>query len=116
MATNTGVASWGVSSSGSGVAGIITHIDGDNESILAPEYNEIGAVVKQTLYDEHRTVTMTVEVASGTSAPQSGAAITVAGVAGYVVRSRVVEDNHAYRHIEVTVEAYRNCKQTTQVS
>lgn len=113
MATTSGTASWGVSGSATGVTGVITHIDVDDEGALAPEYNELGQVIKQTLYDHHKTANVTVEVPANTAPPAAGAAATVAGVAGYVVRSRVVEDNRAYRHIEVTVEAYTNCTATT---
>lgn len=115
MATNSGVASWGVTGSASGVSGIVTHLQTENESILAPEYNELGAVVKQTLYDLHKTATVTIEVAAGTAAPDERSSITVGGVQGYVLRSTVVEDNKAYRHIEVTIEAYKNCNSVSVV-
>ena len=113
--TTTGIASWGVSggTSVSTVTGVITDIDVGGEPILAPEYNEIGAVIKQTMYDEHTTVDVTVEVAAGTSKPDSGASITIAGVAGYVVRARIVENNQAYRKILVSAEAYANCTTTS---
>ena len=42
--------------------------------------------------------------------PKTGTAITVAGVAGYVTRSRVVESNQRYRAFNITVEAYPNCR------
>ena len=113
--TTTGTASWGVSdgTSVTNVSGVITDIDIGGEPILSPEYNEIGAVIKQTMYDEHSTVDVTVEVASGTAKPVPGASITIAGVAGYVVRSRVVESNQAYRKILISAEAYANCTATT---
>lgn len=112
--TRSGVASWGVTAEGNpGVNGIVTHSDLDKESVLAPEYNEIGQVVKQTLYDLHKTITMTVEVAAGEEPPDEKSSITYAGVTAYVVRARVVEDNRAYRHIEITIEAYANCTAVT---
>jgi len=113
MATNSGIASWGVTGSASGVSGIVTHLQTEKESILAPEYNELGAVVKQTLYDLHKTATATIEVAQGAEPPDEKSAITIGGVQGYVLRSSVVEDNKAYRHIEVTIEAYKNCNAVT---
>ena len=115
MATNAGIASWGVTGSASGVSGIVTHLQTEKESILAPEYNELGAVVKQTLYDLHKTATATIEVAAGATPPDEQSSITIGGVQGYVLRSTVVEDNKAYRHIEVTIEAYKNCKTVTTV-
>ena len=113
--TMTGVASWGVSggTSVTNVTGVITDVDVGGEPVLAPEYNEVGAVIKQTMYDEHKTVDVTVEVAAGTAKPASGASITIAGVEGYVTRARIVESNQAYRKIIISAEAYANCTATT---
>lgn len=116
--TSTGTASWGVTGALSGtgsVTGIITDIDDGAEAILAPEYNEIGQVVKQTHYDTKKTVSCTVEVAAGTAKPAPGAAITINGVAGYVVNSKVVESNQAYRKISITAECYSKCTAVTPV-
>ena len=113
--STSGVASWGVSGSVSGVSGIVTGIQDDEEPILAPEYNEKGQVVKQTLYDGKGTVTATIEVAAGTDKPAKGAQITINGKTGYVVKSSLVEDNQAYRKISVTLEYYDHCSQTTAV-
>lgn len=113
--TTVGTAAWGVSdgSTVTNVSGVITDIEVAGEPLLSPEYNEVGAVIKQTLYDKHETVDVTVEVASGTTKPDAGASITIAGVAGYVVRARVVESNQAYRKIIISAEAYTNCSATT---
>lgn len=110
--TTTGNASWGISEGTSitNVSGVITDIDAGEDPQMEPQRNEIGAVIKQTLYDRRGEVNVTVEVAAGTAKPKTGTAITVAGVAGYVTRSRVVESNQRYRAINITVEAYPNCK------
>lgn len=116
--TSTGSASWGVTGAVSGtgsVTGIITDIDDGAEAILAPEYNEIGQVVKQTHYDTKKTVSCTVEVAAGTAKPAPGTAITINGVAGYVLNSKLVESNQAYRKIQITAECYSNCSAVTTV-
>lgn len=110
--TTSGNASWGISdgTSVTNVSGVITDIDVGEDPQMEPQRNEIGAVIKQTLYDRRGEVNVTVEVAAGTAKPKTGTAITVAGVAGYVTRSRVVESNQRYRAINITVEAYPNCK------
>ena len=110
--TTSGNASWGISEGTSitNVSGVITDIDAGEDPQMEPQRNEIGAVIKQTLYDRRAEVNVTVEVAAGTAKPKTGTAITVAGVAGYVTRSRVVESNQRYRAINITVEAYPNCK------
>ena len=136
--TTQGQASWGISegTSVTAVSGVITDIDVGEDPQMEPQRNEVGAVIKQTLYDRRAEVNVTVEVAAGTAKPKTGAnitvagvqgyvavevaagtpkpktgtAITVAGFAGYVTRSRVVESNQRYRAINITVEAYPNCK------
>jgi len=115
MATKTtaGTAAWGVQGSVSGVSGIVTSIGQDEEPILAPEYNEVGQVVRQTHYDTKTTVSCTVEVAAGTALPSAGAQITINGKQGYVVKASLAEDNQAYRKISVTAEFYTNCKQVS---
>lgn len=113
--TTSGTASWGVTDGNTvtSVTGIVTECEVSEEPSLAPEYNEVGAVVKQTQYDVRKTATATVEVASSVNAPGAGTQITVAGLQGYVTSSRVVETNQAYRKIQVTVETYANCAATT---
>lgn len=110
--TTRGNASWGISDGTTitNVNGVITDIDAGEEPQMEPQRNEIGAVIKQTLYDRRGEVNVTVEVAAGTAKPKTGTAITVAGVQGYVTRSRVVESNQRYRAISITLEAYPNCK------
>ena len=110
--TTQGQASWGISDGTSitQVQGVITDIDVGEDPQMEPQRNEVGAVIKQTLYDRRAEVTVTVEVAAGVAKPPAGTAITAAGVQGYVTRSRVVESNQRYRAINITVEAYPNCK------
>ena len=119
MATTTsGTASWGIgtNSTVNTVTGVVTDIEIGEDSVLAPEYNEVGQVIKQTHYDTKKTMTATVEVASGTSKPAAGAAITIGGVSGYVVSSKIVESNQAYRKIQITAECYTNCTSATAVT
>lgn len=115
--TTKGTASWGVSDGTqvTGVSGVITDVDAGEEPQMEPQRNEIGAVIQQTLYDRRGEVNVTVEVAAGTAKPKTGTAITVAGVQGYVTRSRVVESNSRYRAISITVEAYPNCRTVTDL-
>ena len=80
--TVQGDASWGISSDTkvTNVDGVITDIDVGEDPQMEPQRNEIGAVIKQTLYDRRGEVNVTVEVAAGTAKPKTGTAITVAGV------------------------------------
>ena len=112
-ATKSGIASWGVTGSATGVQGIITSIEDGAEYIMAPEHNEIGQVVKQTLYDTQKTATFTVEVAANTNIPSKGTPVTVNNQQMYVKTARKLEDNNSYRRIQITAEAYENCTQVT---
>lgn len=115
--TNKGTASWGVSDGTqvTGVNGVITDVDAGEDPFMEPQRNEIGAVIQQTLYDRRGEVSVTVEVAAGTAKPKTGTSITVAGVQGYVTRSRVVESNQRYRAFNITIEAYPNCRTVTDL-
>ena len=116
--TTQGSASWGISvgTTVTGVSGVITDIDAGEDPQMEPQRNEVGAVIKQTLYDRRGEVNVTVEVAAGVAKPKTGTAITIAGVQGYVTRSRVVESNQRYRAINITVEAYPNCKTVDDIA
>ena len=116
--TTQGNASWGISDGTqvTNVNGVITDIDAGEDPQMEAQRNEVGAVIKQTLYDRRGEVNVTVEVAAGVAKPKTGTAITVAGVQGYVTRSRVVESNQRYRAINITVEAYPYCKTVDDIA
>ena len=110
------LAQWGVVGAVGGsaaVAGIVTSISWGEEAQTAPQYDEKGAVCQVTHYDTHKTMNATVEVAAGTAAPSAGASITIGGVSGYVVSAEVVEDNQAYRKINIRAEAWTGATTTT---
>ena len=113
--TTSGMAEWGVQGGVQGVTGIVTDLERASEAQIAPEYNEVGAVVKATKYDEHTTLTATVEVAAGTQPPNVGDNITIDGKQGYVTNARVVESNQAYRKIVIQAEFWKNCNQASNL-
>ena len=110
--TTRGNASWGISDGTSitNVNGVITDIDVGEDPQMEPQRNEVGAVIQQAFYDQRKTVNVTVEVAAGTEPPKLGAAITVAGIQGYVNSARATESNSRYRAFQIGVEGYPNCK------
>lgn len=109
--TDTGTASWGITdgTTVSEVEGVITDIEVGEEPQMEAQRNEIGAIIKQTMYDLRSEVTVTVEVPSTVNKPRAGTQVTAAGVIGYVTRSRVTESNQRYRTIQITLEAYTHC-------
>jgi hypothetical protein len=106
--TKTGSASWGVTGSVQGVTGIVTDLEVTEEVQMAPEYNEVGAICRQTVYDVIKTARATIEVAAGTALPQKGKSIQIAGGTFILKSATLVESNNAYRKISVVGEASEN--------
>lgn len=109
MATSQKTASWGVTETSAGVTGVITDIEFAVESVTAPEENEVGSVINQTMYDVHKTANATVQVAAGTAIPKAGQAITFGSETMYVTSARLVENNKSYRKIMIAAESFALC-------
>lgn len=116
MAASTTKASWGVNGSVDKVSGVVTDLEIGHEAILGTQQNELGAVIQQTMYDKKTTMTATVEVASTINLPAHGAAVTIAGKAGYITSARLIENNTSYKKISITAEFYTNCSETNEPS
>lgn len=108
MATTQKTASWGVSTS-SPVTGVITDWNEAEAAVNAPELNEVGSTINQTMHDIHYTATATVQVAAGTDKPAAGTAVTVNDHTYYVVNAEIVESNSAYRKITLSLESFALC-------
>lgn len=115
-ATTSGTAQWGVKFTCSGITGVMTDCDAGNEPVYAMQYNEIGAVIQAVLYDQHKTINCTLEVAAGVSLDDYPKQITVAGVQGMLTAAHLVESNNAFRKYTATIEAWKNCRQMTIAS
>ena len=117
--TTTKTASWGVTTAigtDSPVTGVVTDYDDASEPVLAPEQNEVGSTINQTMYDKHYTCSFTVQVAASTAKPAAGSAITVGGTTWYVTSARVTENNNSYRKIALQAERYVHCNATEAAS
>lgn len=113
--STTKTASWGVTTgldAQTTVSGVVTDWEDSAEPVLAPEQNEVGSVINQTMYDKHFTCSFTVQVKAATAKPKAGTAVTAAGKTWYVTSSRVTENNTSYRKIAVTAERYVHCTAT----
>lgn len=113
--TTQKTASWGVGTT-SPITGVITDYEDSCEATLAPEQNEVGSVIQQTMYDKHWTASCTVQVASNANKPKAGAAITLGSKNMYVTSARYVENNTSYRKISIQAECYEHCTATTAAS
>lgn len=106
--TKVGSASWGVTGSAQVVSGIVTDLEVSEESQMAPEYNEVGAICRQTVYDVIKTARATLEVAAGVGLPQKGKTIQINGGTFILKSATLVESNNTYRKIAVVGEASEN--------
>lgn len=111
MATTTKTASWGVTET-SPITGVITDFEMSEEPVNAPEQNEVGSVINQTMHDIRKSASCTVQVAAGTAAPKAGSAITFGNETMYVTSARITENNTSYRKIAITAESYKHCTAT----
>lgn len=115
-ATTTQTASWGVRTSHGAVgSGVCISWDETVEPIMAPEHNEVGAVIGQAVYDVRHTVRATYNIpasaATGLSNINTVQEILSYSVpTGYYVTSaEVVESNSDYMKINVGLEMYEHC-------
>lgn len=106
--TKVGSASWGVTGTVQGVTGIVTDLEVTEEAQMAPEYNEVGAICRQTIYDVIKTARATIEVAAGVALPQKGKTIKIAGGTYILKSATLMESNNVYRKISVVGEASEN--------
>ena len=121
MATTTATAEWGVKgSSGFPKTGVVTDVQVHVEFSSSPELNEIGAVIQQAQYDEHKTATATIQCKHDVALPSKNDSIEIkagaSSVKGYVTGCDIVESNQAYVKAMVNVECYTNCKAYTVCS
>lgn len=117
--TTTKTASWGVTTAigaDSPVTGVVTDYEDACEPVLAPEQNEVGSTINQTMYDKHYTCSFTVQVAASTAKPHAGSAISVGGTTWYVTSARITENNNSYRKIALQAERYVHCDATEAAS
>jgi hypothetical protein len=112
--TSYGVASWGITNGTtvSQVSGIVTDYSLTKDGSIGTEQNEVGAVIKQVVYDKKLTVNVTVVVAASANPPEYGAEVNVKGTKFYVTNSSVTENNMSFRKIAITAERYQYCDKT----
>ena len=111
--TTAHVCSWGVSDTHASAGkaamtgnGIVYDFSKSTEAVQAPEHNEIGQVIGQTQYDEHKTVNCTLQVAHGVTPPTRGTMIQIDGEHFYLLNSTLTESNQAYARYQATLERY----------
>lgn len=97
-------ASWGVTDSVSGVAGVVVGIDLRSEGAFLTETDLYGRVCAVFMYDGTSTFTVDVQVKADVAWPRIGYPITIAGFTAYVKDVQQTESNNAYQKLHVTAE------------
>ena len=111
MVTKENIATWGVTSTCDGVAGIVTSIRVQSNGLFQPETDYLGAVCCQVLYDVHYQVVVQIVCGRETEVPSIGDTVSIAGEA-YIVKSvAVIETNTAYKKMQLIMESYLKCSE-----
>lgn len=104
-------ASWGVKSNHrntpNGVTGVVTDYDEGLEPIMAALQNEVGADIGHTVYDQKRSISMTIQCKANSELPPVDSLITVGGVQCYVDRANITENNQSYMKFAVSASRFR---------
>ena len=117
--TKIGFAEWGVATniaSDLWSQGVVTDFEESEEFQMAQQFNELGAICRQVVYDTIKTARVTVEVPLAVKLPKKGVTIQI-GSQKYIVKSvTIVESNNAYRKFSVVCEASENVDTVKVVS
>lgn len=97
-------ATWGVTTDGSPVSGIVVGVDISREGRFQEETNDLGQLCGVFQYDTIQTLIVDVMVKSGTGLPQPGDGFSIGGVGYYVKSARKTEQNTSYQKIHVELE------------
>lgn len=123
--TTSHVASWGVREANTGTAilnilasdCVVLNVTKTNEPVMAPEHNEKGSVIGQSVYDMHTSVRMTCNVRAAVAVALNGyakdlskvtAVVTLDNVTYYATSLEVAESNSDYMKFNVSMERYLN--------
>lgn len=105
-------ASWGVKQTHrgtpNGVTGVVTDYDEGLEPIMAALQNEVGSDIGHTIYDQKRSISMTIQCKSNSELPAADSLITVGGIQCYVDRANITENNQSYMKFAVSASRFRH--------
>lgn len=105
-------ASWGVKSTHrnapTGVTGVVTDYDEGLEPIMAALQNEVGSDIGHTIYDQKRSISMTIQCKANSELPPVDSLITVGGIQCYVDRANITENNQSYMKFAVSASRFRH--------
>lgn len=120
--TTTHICSWGIDHDNHTTAkfvgtgsGIVYDVNKNIDPIQAPEHNEIGQVIAQTVYDEHQTMTATLQTTHGVTPPTRGSTVQIDNEYWYMVNCTKTESNQAYVRYNITLERFFRIGQNSVV-
>lgn len=99
---------WGVAHTST--MGTVTDFKADKEALHELLYSQQGAVNGVVIFDESTAVTLTVIATSAVAGalPETGAALTVGGVTGLVMKTSDAQNYRGLKKFEVTVNRWTN--------
>ena len=100
----TDIATWGVSDVAI-TGGVVQEFNEEESNITAPFHNEIGQIIRQSLYDKELKASATVSILNGTSLPESGESITIRGKKYYVGECTIIESNQDYKKCRLSLKS-----------
>ncbi|MGN0886404.1 MAG: hypothetical protein ACI4RT_05330 [Candidatus Spyradenecus sp.] len=101
-------ATWGVTSA-SPITGVVTDLSVSTEAQHQPEYNQLGAVIGDLVYDERKSASATIQVASTATLPTVGGNVTIDSVTYNVLAVTLIQSNRDFRKVQLTLEAWAGC-------
>ena len=103
-------ASWGVKTghrgAPAGVTGVVTDYDESLEPIMAALQNEVGSDIGHTVYDQKRSISMTIQCKANSELPQVDQLISVGGIQCYVDRANITENNQSYMKFAASLSRF----------
>lgn len=112
-------ASWGIKdthrTAPSGVNGVVTDYDESLEPIMAALQNETGGDIGHTVYDEKKSISMTVQCKANSTLPKVDELITIGNVQCYVDRVGITENNQSYMKFALSASRFHVAPQIDTV-
>lgn len=103
-------ASWGVKTghrgAPAGVTGVVTDYDESLEPIMAALQDEVGSDIGHTVYDQKRSISVTIQCKSNSAIPAVDDVLTINGVQCYVDRANITENNQSYMKFAASLSRF----------
>ncbi|MEG2613758.1 MAG: hypothetical protein RR996_01825 [Alistipes sp.] len=93
---------------------VVTDFSDTSETLHAYEYDNVGAVIGDTVYDRHGTATATIQVPTALTLPKGGEIMTIDSIVYAVMSCNLVQSNKDYNKVQLTLERYAKFPTATE--